>query len=169
MDPMVVPTVDGSQIPKVSQHIPRSFGNGNFPHLPGGFGWTDLDGGSRGSQNTLTFDCNYTPEIWQTAPQHSHALPETNMAPENRSSQKETSIPTIHFHVRAVSFREGSWEEKLTFFQSIMFGIPFVQFYGCSLSAVCTESALSKDIELQPRHRILPRNGLSAKFLDEPL
>ena len=46
-----------------------------------------------------------------------------------------------------------------------MFGIPFVQFYGCSLSAVCTESALSKDIELQPRHRILPRNGLSAKLL----
>ena len=26
-------------------------------------------------------------------------LPETNIAPENRSSQKETSIPTIHFHV----------------------------------------------------------------------
>ena len=53
--------------PKVSQHIPRSFGNGNFPifpHLPGGFGWTD-GWRIRGSQNTLTFDCNYTPEIWQ--------------------------------------------------------------------------------------------------------
>ena len=24
-------------------------------------------------------------------------LPETNIAPENRSSQKETNIPTIHF------------------------------------------------------------------------
>ena len=24
-------------------------------------------------------------------------LPETNIAPENRPSQKETSIPTIHF------------------------------------------------------------------------
>ena len=26
-------------------------------------------------------------------------LPETNIAPENRLSQKETSIPTIHFQV----------------------------------------------------------------------
>ena len=26
-------------------------------------------------------------------------LPETNIAPENRPSQKETSIPTIHFPV----------------------------------------------------------------------
>ena len=26
-------------------------------------------------------------------------LHETNMAPDNRPSQKETSIPTIHFHV----------------------------------------------------------------------
>ena len=26
-------------------------------------------------------------------------LPETNIAPENRSSHKETSIPTIHFQV----------------------------------------------------------------------
>ena len=34
-------------------------------------------------------------------------LPETNIAPENRPSQKESSIPTIHFQVRAVSFREG--------------------------------------------------------------
>ena len=30
-----------------------------------------------------------------------------SIAPENRGSQKETSIPTIHFHVRFVSFREG--------------------------------------------------------------
>ena len=34
-------------------------------------------------------------------------LPKTKIAPENRPSQKETSIPTIHFQVRAVSFREG--------------------------------------------------------------
>ena len=27
----------------------------------------------------------------------SATLPETNIAPENRPSQKETSIPTIHF------------------------------------------------------------------------
>ena len=35
-------------------------------------------------------------------------LPETNIAPENGPSQKETSIPTIHFQVRTVSFREGN-------------------------------------------------------------
>ena len=34
-------------------------------------------------------------------------LPETNIAPENRPSRKETGIPTIHFQVRTVSFREG--------------------------------------------------------------
>ena len=34
-------------------------------------------------------------------------LPETNIAPENRPSQKEISIPTIHFWGRTVSFREG--------------------------------------------------------------
>ena len=28
-----------------------------------------------------------------------HTLPKTNIAPENRPSQKETSIPTIHFRV----------------------------------------------------------------------
>ena len=39
-------------------------------------------------------------------------LPKTNITPENRPSQKETSIPTIHFHVRAVSFREGMSHEK---------------------------------------------------------
>ena len=36
-------------------------------------------------------------------------LPETNIAPENRPSQKETSILTIHFQVQAVSFREGKF------------------------------------------------------------
>ena len=34
-------------------------------------------------------------------------LPQTNMAPENRVAQKEIHLPTIHFQVRAVSFREG--------------------------------------------------------------
>ena len=34
-------------------------------------------------------------------------LPETNIAPENRPSQKEIRLPTTNFHVRAVSFREG--------------------------------------------------------------
>ena len=35
-------------------------------------------------------------------------LPKTNIAPENRPSQKETNIPTIHFQVRAVGLREGN-------------------------------------------------------------
>ena len=39
---------------------------------------------------------------------HKYTLPDTNIAPENRQSQKEMSIPTIHFQVRAVSFRKGS-------------------------------------------------------------
>ena len=36
-----------------------------------------------------------------------NTLPRTNVAPENRPSQKETSIPTIHFQVRTVSFQGG--------------------------------------------------------------
>ena len=34
-------------------------------------------------------------------------LSETNIAPENRHSQKEIPLPTIHFQGRTVSFREG--------------------------------------------------------------
>ncbi len=41
-------------------------------------------------------------------------LPKTNIAPENRPSQKETNTPTIHFQGRAVSFREGKWSRCLT-------------------------------------------------------
>ena len=33
----------------------------------------------------------------------------SQFAPENRPSQKEISVPTIHFQVRTVSFREGTW------------------------------------------------------------
>ena len=40
-------------------------------------------------------------------------LPETNMAPENRPSQKETTIPTIHFQV-LISFRENIPPQKPT-------------------------------------------------------
>ena len=40
-------------------------------------------------------------------------IPETNIAPENRSSQKESSIPTIHFQGQtAVSFRECMWNKN---------------------------------------------------------
>ena len=35
-------------------------------------------------------------------------LPETNIAPENRPSQKEIHLPTTNFQGRAVSFREGN-------------------------------------------------------------
>ena len=38
-----------------------------------------------------------------------HSLKLTAKAPENRPSQKENCIPTIHFQVRYVSFREGNF------------------------------------------------------------
>ena len=38
----------------------------------------------------------------------SYTLPETNITPENKPSQKESSLATIHFQVRTVSFREGT-------------------------------------------------------------
>ena len=34
---------------------------------------------------------------WYVSPENT--LPETNIAPENRLSQEETSIPTLHFQV----------------------------------------------------------------------
>ena len=42
-------------------------------------------------------------------------LPETDIAPENRPSQEETSIPTIQFQVRTVSFSKGTipWDAIL--------------------------------------------------------
>ena len=45
-------------------------------------------------------------------------LRETNIAPENRPFQKETSIQNIHFQVRTVSFREGNlwWHLMQNFF-----------------------------------------------------
>ena len=36
-----------------------------------------------------------------------NTLPETNIAPENKPSQKEIHLPNIDFQGRAVSFREG--------------------------------------------------------------
>ena len=56
-------------------------------------------------------------EVWH--------LPETNIAHENRPSQKECSLPTIHFQVGTVSFREGS---------SVRNGIPHWTFH---LSGTC--------------------------------
>ena len=40
-------------------------------------------------------------------------LPETNIARENRPSQKETSLPTIHFQ-GYVSFREGIYNVSVS-------------------------------------------------------
>ena len=40
--------------------------------------------------------------------QTTRPLKPTNIAPEIGSSQKEINLPTIHFQVRAVSFREGN-------------------------------------------------------------
>ena len=51
-------------------------------------------------------------------------LPETNskFAPENRPFQKESSLPTIHFQVRTVSFREGyGWKMTLLLGQKAYF------------------------------------------------
>ena len=41
-------------------------------------------------------------------PSTTDTLPKTNIAAENRPSQKETSLPTIHVQVRAVSFRDAN-------------------------------------------------------------
>ena len=47
-------------------------------------------------------------------PPPSYTLPETNSfsAPENRPKHKRKwpRIPSIHFQVRTVSFREGKWK-----------------------------------------------------------
>ena len=39
-------------------------------------------------------------------------LPETNIAPASKLPQKETHLPTIHFQVRTVSFRERKLPNK---------------------------------------------------------
>ena len=50
-------------------------------------------------------------QLIQSVPMKSYTLPETNIAPENRPSQKETSLPTINFQLQTfnVSFRGGVW------------------------------------------------------------
>ena len=45
-------------------------------------------------------------------------IPETNISPENRPSQKEISVPTIHFQGRTVSFREGKTQNATKLIQS---------------------------------------------------
>ena len=42
-------------------------------------------------------------------------LPEINIAPENRQSQKETSLPTIHFQVRIQKIMDLHWNFFLNY------------------------------------------------------
>ncbi len=112
-------------------------------------------------------DCQYIPLTYHTfgklvshlppvtrTRNRRHTLPETNIAPENRPSQKETSIPTIHFQVRAVSFREGSHQKIHTrgrFFSScFFFGKAFFQAHlGDPLS--WQRMGVSLDVPLEVR------------------
>ena len=58
-------------------------------------------------------------------------LSETKMTPENGPSEMESSIPTIQFQVRAVSFREGNkWQLKDFFIFTPISG-EILQFEGC--------------------------------------
>ena len=47
---------------------------------------------SANSQTFSVWDLGFAYSLW-----YLYTLPETNMAPEIRPSQKETDIPTIHF------------------------------------------------------------------------
>ena len=61
-------------------------------------------------------------------------LPQTNIAPEHRPS-KEISIPTIHFQVRTVSFREGVYIYiETTPFITIVFVAHFWAIFGRAVS-----------------------------------
>ena len=60
--------------------------------------------GSKISQDMMrglwhTFDINQVKRGLQEAMRKIITLPETNIAPENGPSQKETRIPSIHFQV----------------------------------------------------------------------
>ena len=57
-----------------------------------------------------------------------YTLPETNIAPENGPSQRETSIPTIHFQVRTVSFRDCNPFHPFTLMVRIINGSPLAVF-----------------------------------------
>ena len=54
--------------------------------------------------------------VLETCNLYGSTLPEPNIAPENRPSQNEISIPTIHFQGRTLSFREGNDTEIIPFF-----------------------------------------------------
>ncbi len=47
-------------------------------------------------------------DTWDVSQNHQQSAIVTKIAPENKPSQKETNIPTVHFQVlQYVSFREG--------------------------------------------------------------
>ena len=102
----------------------HNHGSGNWPYLKGKlllegpiFHWTMFMGGRVEFPNVPSF-LNSHPKVVDLyrllkyfpsflKKMGRNTLPETNIAPENRPSQKELHLPTIHFQVRTVSFREG--------------------------------------------------------------
>ena len=55
--------------------------------------------------------------FWKDSPTTDTALPETNGLPLKigRAPKGNDRIPTIHFQVQAVSFREGIWAKKTSY------------------------------------------------------
>jgi len=80
-----------------------------------------------------------------------YTLPETNIAPENRPSQKETSIPTIHFQVQTVSFREGNSVTQISLLHP---------------ASMCKNSHLPTPQKRPPslEHRMQPISGIGSDF-----
>ena len=94
-----------SQVPNNHRDHRRRRGDtsGEHGHMPG------ASGGKAGGMNFTSpvttspvSSCGFRE---MGGPSERDTLPKTNIAPENRPSQKETHLPTIHFQV--LSFREG--------------------------------------------------------------
>ena len=62
------------------------------------------------------------------------ALPKTNIAPENRPSQKNNSIPTIHFQVLLLLVSERVYQLKRVFFRD--YQVQFVKIWFGILQGV---------------------------------
>ena len=52
-----------------------------------------------GAEKPPSFRVQTAPELEDAGKDIKDTLPETNIAPENRVSQKENNIPTIHFQM----------------------------------------------------------------------
>ena len=59
--------------------------------------------------NTTTFSSPPKQGNWVEPKNNNNTLPETSIDPENRTLKKEISVPTIHFQMRTVRFREGNF------------------------------------------------------------